>query len=128
MKDDEISRKAVLKLLSTMPPEEAMTKAMLIQSVKQMDSEPVTECNDLISRQAALKALKKNRFPGAHYIDTGVKIALREIKALPSAQPEIIRCRDCKLRDTEYCNMAHGFMGMKDDDYCSYAERREVSE
>ena len=42
------------------------------------------------------------------------------------AQPEIIRCRDCKLRDTEYCNMAHGFMGMKDDDYCSYAERREV--
>ena len=39
-------------------------------------------------------------------------------------QPEIIRCRDCKLRDTEYCNMAHGFMGMKDDDYCSYAERR----
>lgn len=43
------------------------------------------------------------------------------------AVAEIIRCRDCKLRDTEYCNMAHGFMGMKDDDYCSYAERREVS-
>jgi len=40
------------------------------------------------------------------------------------AMAEIIRCRDCKLRDTEYCNMAHGFMGMKDDDYCSYAERR----
>lgn len=43
-------------------------------------------------------------------------------------QPEIIRCRECKLRDTEYCNMAHGFMGMKDDDYCSYGDRREVSE
>jgi hypothetical protein len=49
------------------------------------------------------------------------------ITVLP-AQPEIIRCRECKLRDTEYCNMAHGFMGMKDDDYCSYAERREESE
>ena len=36
--DDAISRQAVLKLLSTMPPEEAMTKAMLIQSVKQMDA------------------------------------------------------------------------------------------
>ena len=47
---------------------------------------------------------------------------------MPSKQLEIIRCRDCKLRDTEYCNMARGFMGMKDDDYCSYAERREVSE
>ena len=38
MKDDTISRRAVLKLLSTIPPEEAMTKAMLIQSVKQMDA------------------------------------------------------------------------------------------
>lgn len=38
MKDDTISRQAVLKLLSTMPPEEATTKAMLIQSVKQMDA------------------------------------------------------------------------------------------
>ena len=36
--DDAISRQAVLKLLSTMPPEEAMTKALLIQSVKQMDA------------------------------------------------------------------------------------------
>ena len=36
--DDAISRQAVLKLLSTMPPEEAMTKAMLIQSVKQMSA------------------------------------------------------------------------------------------
>lgn len=35
---DMVSRQAVLKLLSTMPPEEAMTKAMLIQSVKQMDA------------------------------------------------------------------------------------------
>lgn len=36
--DDAISRRAVLKLLSTIPPEEAMTKALLIQGVKQMKS------------------------------------------------------------------------------------------
>ena len=36
--DDLISRQAVLKLLSTIPPEEAITKAMLIQGVKQMKS------------------------------------------------------------------------------------------
>ena len=35
---DLISRRAVLKLLSAMPPEEAITKAMLIQSVQQMDA------------------------------------------------------------------------------------------
>ena len=35
---DLISRQAVLKLLSTMPPEDATTKALLIQSVKQMSA------------------------------------------------------------------------------------------
>ena len=39
MNDDAISRQAVLKLLYALPPEEAITKAMLIQSVKQMDAE-----------------------------------------------------------------------------------------
>lgn len=35
---DMVSRQEVLKLLHALPPEEAMTKAMLIQSVKQMDA------------------------------------------------------------------------------------------
>lgn len=46
--DDLISRQAVLNLLATIPPEEAMTKAMLIQSVKQMDAaQPeIIHCKD----------------------------------------------------------------------------------
>ena len=46
--DDLISRQRVLKLLSTMPPEEATTKAMLIQSVQQMDAaQPeIIQCKD----------------------------------------------------------------------------------
>ena len=36
--DDLISRQAVLKLLHALPPEEAMTKALLIQGAKQMDA------------------------------------------------------------------------------------------
>jgi len=44
MKDDTISRQAVLKLLHALPPEEAMTKALLIQGVKQMDAaQPYTD-------------------------------------------------------------------------------------
>ena len=88
--DDAISRRAVLKLLATMPPEEAMTKALLIQGVKQMDA----------------------------------------------AQPEIIRCRECK-HYTFADNRAFGFPvkrcewtgfeDVDDDDFCSRAERREVS-
>lgn len=52
--------------------------------------------SDLISRQDALDALEKSRFLGAPYIDTGILIALQEIKALPSAQPE--SCEDAVSR------------------------------
>ena len=37
----------------------------------------------------AIDVLEKSRFPGAPYVDTGIRIALREIKALPSAQPDV---------------------------------------
>ena len=82
--DDAISRQAVLKLLSTIPPEEAMTKALLIQSVKQMKS----------------------------------------------AQPEIIMCADCKKYIDYRCRDEHANLSdwRHEDDYCSYAERREESE
>ena len=54
----------------------------------------------LISEQAAIDALEKSRFPGAPYIDTGIQIALREIKALESAQPE--PCEDAVSRKLMY--------------------------
>ena len=58
-----------------------------------------------------------------------------EIEGLPSAHPEIIRCKDCKhWREGtafSYCDKLYG-MGVLDaldymvaeDDYCSMAERR----
>ena len=52
--------------------------------------------DDMISRQAALDAPFK-KFDA----DTGVTwIPLEYIEKLPSAQPEIIRCKDCKHRPT----------------------------
>ena len=138
--------------------------------------------NDLISRQAAIDAVKKNtfrltfaeeqnceghvawsaeavysdvmegallEFPSAQpepikiNIDDFNKEDLERVKkelgntpitVLP-AQPEIIRCKDCKhwtnnigdskLRDN-YCNdEAHGlYYQCSEDDYCSFAERR----
>lgn len=50
---------------------------------------------------------------------------------VPSAQPKIIRCKECRYRD-EFgcCKFWAGLtMGMQttatdDDDFCSYAERR----
>ena len=44
------------------------------------------------------------------------------ISGMPSAQPEIIRCRDCVYKPCKMMPYSY------DDDFCSYAERREVSE
>ena len=78
--------------------------------------------NDLISRQAAIDAI----FGRSHEI-----IKMR-IGNLPSEQPEIIRCRDCKCW-RELPNGCQGFCDMHSTyptltDFCSWAERREVSE
>ncbi len=44
------------------------------------------------------------------------------IERLPSAQSEIIHCKDCKYRYSYgCCNFA---AEPQDDDFCSYAERR----
>lgn len=79
------------------------------------------EALDCISRQAAIDAFYKH--PN---IDWTTLDVLAEIKALPSAQPEIIHCRDCKHRGEKpiadgryWCEIHDTFMY-----YCSDAERR----
>ena len=42
-------------------------------------------------------------------------------------QPEIIRCRDCVWHDGNVCRNNES-IPWSDDDFCSNAERREVSE
>ena len=101
---DMVSRQAVLKLLSTMPPEEAITKAMLIQNVKYMSAaqpekrtEERTEKHacDCISRQAAIEALEKIDCSDGVGISSlkcdAVDDAVTAIKALPSAQMKSYR-------------------------------------
>lgn len=53
--------------------------------------------SDLISRQAAIRAVNTALFPK---INTA-KDAEKALRGLPSAQPEIIRCKDCKYRHLE---------------------------
>ena len=58
-----------------------------------------------------------------------------DLKKLPSAQPEIIRCKDCKHNNTFKCPMytehyssSYGYSVEKrnePDDFCSLAERKE---
>ena len=106
-----------------------------------------THACDLISRQDAIDALDK-RFDSIPMEQTTEILLLRkDLRDLPSAEPEIIRCKNCKYwrQQTNYigdslsfgfcendnmwgslhgetCEVSH--IDTDDDFYCGYAERR----
>jgi len=104
--------------------------------------------DDLISRQAAVDALWKalcdyeeeteKQFIESDELDVGEWIGHRifvqnmndidrqTILNLPSAEPEIIRCKDCKHnpKDTWFeCPLAH--LPAHDDNWCWKGERKD---
>ena len=74
---------------------------------------PVLDC---VSRQAAIDAFEDTTF-------TKNEI-LRRLSELPSAQPEIIRCKDCYHYPGEHTDCPLIGWGRNENDFCSYAERR----
>ena len=91
--------------------------------------------SDLIDRQAAIDALRvaywddniQSAKDDPCIVDAMTDWAIRQVKALPPAQPEIIRCKDCKYNATskKCLNPNSFFLVPADDDFCSYAERGE---
>ena len=82
--------------------------------------------SDLISRAAAIDDLH-GKDPSQIWDTADIEVW---VNALPSAQPEIIRCKDCKhsehwYRDKSRCFLWHeeGIDVFKDG-FCNYAERR----
>ena len=72
--------------------------------------------NDLISRQAAIELIERMKPYHQEADDIAEMIA-----NMPSAQPEVIRCKDCKYYDpNDHCYL----QGAEANDFCSYAERR----
>ena len=63
-------------------------------------------------------------------IRCGVRLARNIIEDLPSAQPEIVRCKECKnsehwYRDRRRCFLwAEDGVSVFDNGFCNYAERR----
>ena len=111
--------------------------------------------NDTISRLAVIQIIEKMRARIGHNLERSVGRAMIEILdevgedvgKLPSAQPEIIRCKDCKHwmpyewmfsevwqsqniddypEDEISCNYCD--VHMKSSDFCSQAVRREVQD
>ena len=113
-----------------------MSDSNTIQHVQHVES-----VGDYISRQAAIDALMTILDKPNHaeflYTDEICKV----LNELPSAQPEVIRCKDCRwwdkygIYDNGYCMAAkHGYLSehweirirrkYKGDFYCADAERR----
>ena len=80
--------------------------------------------DDLISRKTAIDAVL-GVIPYDEYWKEQIEKA---VNALPSAQTEIIRCKDCKYHthmwNCEAWNNSPGFPAVSDDMFCSMAERR----
>ena len=87
--------------------------------------------SDLISRQAAIDVIDavfpvdpmKSEY--AQGIACGAALAKTYVEQLPSAQPEIIQCRNCKFAsgDSRIC-MKFGHSPIGELDFCAWAERR----
>lgn len=91
--------------------------------------------DDLIRRQAAIDICTSAIDLWSGQIGEGALAAVRDkIAELPSAEPEIVRCKDCKhyqFADNRAFGMPvkmcewFGFEDVDDDDFCSRAERRK---
>jgi len=91
--------------------------------------------SDLISREQAIDAADRADYTGLAVEDVKkvTDEVVKELKQLPSAEPEIIRCKDCvfkyfnEIEDDYFC----GRFGMRilqqidDNCFCSWAERKE---
>ena len=92
---------------------------------KSTEKRTETHACDLISRQAAVELAMKYcpDDDGSVQCDGDIRELLDELENLPSAQPEIIRCKDCKWKNRHNCTRAVEVF-IDDDKYCAWAERR----
>ena len=91
--------------------------------------------NDTISRQGAIDAADRADYPGlaVELVKAVTDEVVKELKQLPSAQPDIIRCKDCHWYKTNYmwngtevkiCAKEAYEPRRNADDFCSNGERK----
>ena len=86
---------------------------------------PTAPTTDTISRRTAIIAaiVAADEWDGETNICRS-KIITRALKAVPSAQTELIRCKDCTKYDTHDHRCKHWNHGVVVNDWCSRAERK----
>lgn len=96
-------------------------------------AEVLEPCEDAVSRKTAIEAvmdLCKHYTPTKSVNHPHVDFVIEVLQDLPSAQPEVIRCKDCEYGEQDdvgrwFCNDLGCQMGNEDGSgYCANAERR----
>jgi hypothetical protein len=104
-----------LKELPSAEPETASNGSITCVKSEKMH---VRTTDGLISRQDVLHELDGCDYELKDWQRWKLKTMVRDI---PSAEPEIIQCKDCKYWISDGCKE----VGCMEDDFCSYAERGE---
>lgn len=132
--DDLISRQQAIdaldKRFGNVPMEQTAEILMLRKDLRELPFiQPETNCSefpnnsDTISRQAVIDAFETAAKGGASIED--IKLVFEN---LPSAQPDIIRCKDCKhsrfFDPCFYCYEMCGEVIVPENGFCFKAERR----
>ena len=150
-----MNKEDILKILEGAKDKNGDVPMCLVRQAFEKLPEP---CTDTISRQEAIDAVDSEtvstnpehfkssekfikfmddadiasfgKWQWANGFNTAVVAAKIQLKDLPSAQPEIIRCKDCKwwsnddYRECSSPNYDDGYVTPAGF-YCGYAERRE---
>lgn len=64
---------------------------------------------DLIDRQQALKIKVSDGYNNDNILYVPLRDVIKHLKDLPSAEPKIIRCEDCKWWDQKYDGFPMGY-------------------
>ena len=119
MKRDRIEN--AIRHIQTATDVDPWAAELAVEALKaQLSGEGAT--NDMISRQAAIDDIA--RWSG--YLDEDMILRIQtSVKKLPSVQPEIICCKDCKHYNAGFECLIEGYGIERNKNwYCADAERR----
>ena len=122
-----MDKKRILEILEGAKDDNGEIPMSLVRKALKKIEEP---CTDTVSRQAAIDAMEEHRDKPpvleSDY-DFGrremLEACIDEIESLPSAQPEIIHCKDCCHYPGEHTDCPLIGWGRNENDFCSWAER-----
>ena len=126
--------KSIVDLLNNLPSAQPETYKEKLKEIADKLSEKFAYLNTCPNERDIILGYLGVERPRGMHCDTDCIITKCECNhhytKLPSAQPEIIRCKDCKYCEHWYADKGRCFLwhedgiGVFEDGFCNYAERR----